>query len=201
MPSAATAAARPALPACAGLLLALLTACAGGQAGTDPGPVTPAPTASATTATRPEVTWQPADVPGYARSTTPPADGVVELTDPVHACVLQLTHEPLRAEGDDASATARALDEAVAGLAPVGKVARSTGTMTSDGGPLDGLRADLTVAEGPHRTDVRLLLRAVTGEDLLLGIVHICPAGSLDDDVWQAFVAGSTVHGTDAGSL
>lgn len=180
-----------------------LTACsdeAPGDAGTRPATDgTTAATAEATAAGPATVTWDHPEIDGYVISEEPPADTVIQLENPDLACLLQLTHEVIPDAGmDDSTYTDTAIDNATSALGDVTETGREDSAIRSDAGPLAAREVSLTAASGAQKLDVKMLLRASSADQVLVGLVYICPAGSLDEAVWDTFVSGTTLHGTTA---
>ncbi|MFC7405449.1 hypothetical protein [Georgenia alba] len=171
----------------------LLTACTS-SVPQEPGTPSPSPTPTAAT-----IRWDYPDVEGYALSEDPPAPGVIELENADAGCVLQLTDERLPGSADDDTrATRDAIENAMGSLGETSEVDRRQSDITTDDGPLPATEVSFTAVSGAQELDVRMMLRAVTADGVLVGIVHICPTGSIDEDVWSTFVAQTTLHGARA---
>ncbi|WP_043497667.1 hypothetical protein [Georgenia sp. SUBG003] len=156
----------------------------------------PAPSAAAEPAT---VTWDYPEVEGYALSEDPPADTVVQLENTDLSCLLQLTHEVIPDAGiDDSTYTDTAIENATSALGDVTETGREDAAIPSDAGPLAAREVSLTAASGSQELDVMMVLRASSADQVLVGLVHICPSGGLDENAWDSFVAGTTLHGTTA---
>jgi len=186
------------------LAAAGLAACTGGGAGdgtTAPGTggataSAPAPAAAAEPAT---ITWDYPEVEGYVVSEEPPADTVIQLENSDLSCLLQLTHEVIPDAGvDDSTYTDTAIKNATSALGEVKETGREDSAIPSDVGPLAAREVSLTAASGTQELDVKMLLRASSADQVLVGLVHICPAGGIDEGTWDSFVAGTTLHGTTA---
>ncbi|GAA4429829.1 hypothetical protein GCM10023169_32550 [Georgenia halophila] len=152
--------------------------------------------------TRPTIAWDYPQVDGYSLSDEPPAETVVELKNPDAGCVLQLGHERLPDQvADDAAYTRTAIENVMSSLGATGEADRQRGTISTGAGPLAATEVSFTAASGPQELDVRLMLRASADDGVLVGIVHICPTGGIDEAVWSRFVDGVTLHGTTATGL
>ncbi|MFH5823955.1 hypothetical protein [Georgenia sp. AZ-5] len=127
-----------------------------------------------------------------------PGPGVLQLEDAATSCVVQLTHSRTPAGTDDRAATEQALDASVAALGEAAETFRQDATITTGAGAMAARAAAVTVPAGPQRAEVRMVLRSSTADRVLVGLVHICPDGSLDEDAWTAFVEGTTLRGTRA---
>ncbi|WP_143427052.1 hypothetical protein [Georgenia soli] len=191
------------------LAAAGLAACTGASSGdgaTAPGSGStasetsaPEPTAAAEPAT---VTWDHPELEGYAVSEEPPTDTVVQLENDDLACLLQLTHEVIPDAGiDDSTYTDTAIKNATSALGEITETGREDSAIPSDAGPLAAREVSLTASSGAQELDVRMLLRASSADQVLVGLVHVCPAGGLDEATWDSFVAGTTLHGTTATSF
>lgn len=189
------------------LVAAGLAACTGASSGDDatpPGPgsttsAAPEPTAAAEPAT---VTWDHPEPEGYAVSEEPPTDTVIQLENTDLACLLQLTHEVVPDAGiDDSTYTDTAINNATSALGEVTETGREDSAIPSDAGPLAAREVSLTASSGAQELDVRMLLRVSSADQVLVGLVHVCPAGGLDEAAWDTFVAGTTLHGTTATSF
>jgi len=187
------------------LAVATLAGCAGGSeddstaSPTTTGPATATATAAAEPAT---VTWDHPAVEGYVPSEEPPTDTVVQLENIDLACIYQLTHEVIPDAGvDDSAYTDTAIDNATSALGEVTETGREDSAIPSDAGALAAREVTLSARSGSQELDVKMLLRASSADQVLVGIVHICPTGTLDEASWDAFVAGTTLHGTTATSF
>jgi hypothetical protein len=194
-----------AVAACGALAVATLAGCAdGGDGDDDDATASPSTTgratATATAAAEPAtVTWDHPAPEGYVLSEEPPADTVVQLENTDLACIYQLTHEVIPDAGiDDSAYTDTALDNATSALGEVTETGREDSAIPSDAGALAAREVTLSARSGSQELDVKMLLRASSADQVLVGIVHICPTGTLDEAAWDAFVAGTTLHGTTA---
>ncbi|MPV89464.1 hypothetical protein GB882_12365 [Georgenia ruanii] len=154
-------------------------------------------------ASKPAARWDPPAIDGYTRSERAPGPGIVQLEDPSDACVLQLTRSPLPAlpadrSRDDRAATEDALDVSLQLLEGAEETARRDTTLTTDAGPMAAREIAVTTSVGTQRAELRMALRASAADRALVGLVHICPAGALDEAVWDAWVAGATLRNTTA---
>ncbi|WP_345039873.1 hypothetical protein [Georgenia daeguensis] len=190
-----------AIAASGALAVATLASCAGDSdddatASPTTGPATATATAAAEPAT---VTWDHPSVEGYVLSEEPPTETVVQLENTDLACIYQLTHEVIPDAGiDDSTYTDTAIDNATSALGEVTETEREDSAIPSDAGALAAREVTLSARSGSQELDVKMLLRASSADQVLVGIVHICPTGTLDEAGWDAFVAGTTLHGTTA---
>jgi hypothetical protein len=149
-------------------------------------------------AIKPAVRWEHGAPAGYTVSVEPPGPGVVELDNPGNGCLLQLTRARLPdAAGDDRTATEEALDRSIR-LLDGEEIDRRDATLTTPTGPMAAREAVVRSAVGPQAADLRMVLRSSATDRALVGLVHICPVGSLDEAAWATFVAGATLHGATA---
>lgn len=191
-----------AVAASGALAVATLAGCSGGgDEDATASPTTTAPaTAPATAAAEPAtVTWDHPETDGYVLSEEPPTDTVVQLENTDLACIYQLTHEVIPDAGiDDSTYTDTAIENATSALGEVTETGREDSAIPSDAGALAAREVTLSARSGSQELDVKMLLRASSADQVLVGIVHICPTGTLDEAAWDAFVAGTTLHGTTA---
>ncbi|MPV38257.1 hypothetical protein [Georgenia subflava] len=148
------------------------------------------------------VTWDHPEAEGYTLSENPPTETVVQLENSTLACVIQLTHEIIPDAGiDDSTYTDTAIENATGALGESTETGREDVTLNTDAGAMDAREVSLTVTAGEAQMDVKMLLRAASADQVLVGIVNICPAGTLDEAAWDTFVSGTTLHGTTATSF
>lgn len=186
------------------IAVAALAACDGASGdGTTAAPsatATATATAEVTAAAEPAtVTWDHPAVEGYVLSEDPPTDTVEQLVNEELACYLQFTHEVIPDAGiDDSTYTDTAITNATSALDQATETAREDSAIPSDAGPLAAREVTLDARSGSQELEVKMLLRASSADQVLVGVVQICPAGTLDEAAWDAVVAGTTLHGTTA---
>lgn len=192
-----------ALLSCGTLAVAALTACSdeGAEEATSaPGTAGPTAATAEPTAAKPAtVTWDHPQVDGYVVSEEAPLETMIQLENEELACALQLAHQVIPDAGiDDSTYTDTAIENAKEPLGEVTETAREDSAIPSDAGQLAAREVSLTTTSGSQDMDIKMLLRVSSADQVLVSIVQICPAGSLDEAAWDSFVAGSTVHGTTA---
>ncbi|TRW45501.1 hypothetical protein [Georgenia yuyongxinii] len=142
--------------------------------------------------------WKHGIPAGYAISGEPPGPGVVELGNPENGCLLQLTRATLPAAvGDDRTATEEALDLSIRMLDGE-EIDRRDARLTTSTGRMAAREVVVRSAVGAQAADLRMVLRSAAADHALVGLVHICPVGSVDEAVWATFVDSATLHGATA---
>ncbi|WP_448072823.1 hypothetical protein [Georgenia yuyongxinii] len=184
------------------VLLAAAAALAACTPADTPGPVATGAGAEATApplAVKPAVRWEYRTPAGYAPSAEPPGPGTAELGNADTACLLQLTRATLPdSAADDRTATEEALDLSMRLLDGAQETGRRDAVLTTTTGRMAAREVTARAAVGAQVADLRMVLRSSAADRALVGLVHICPAGSVDEAVWAEFVAGATLQGATA---
>ncbi|MFH5824252.1 hypothetical protein [Georgenia sp. AZ-5] len=146
-----------------------------------------------------QIDWQYPEIGGYELDEETTEPGVIQLVDDANACLFQLTAVALPAlAASDRESTEASLEESVNSLDDADENGRESFTVSGAAGDVQALQADVSASIGERPADVRILMRASAADQALVGIMHVCPAGVLEDDVWERFLEDVEVQGLTA---